>query len=114
MEQIAYKTIAQAAKESVDYIKARKDHTIVPLKTRWNKFNKIIIILLFMIAIATLAYFGALTFAESLGEPIAALDKAAKEVSEGRLDQKIDEDIGWGEFKNLIASFNSSSVKLLA
>ena len=41
MEQIAYKTIAQAAKESVDYIKARKDHTIVPLKTRWNKFNKV-------------------------------------------------------------------------
>ena len=65
-----------------------------------------IIILLFMLAIATLAYFGALTFAESLGEPIAALDKAAKEVSEGNLDQKIDEDIGWGEFKNLITSFN--------
>ena len=41
MEQIAYKTIAQAAKESVDYIRARKDHTIVPLKTRWNKFNKV-------------------------------------------------------------------------
>ena len=71
-----------------------------------------IIILLFMIAIATLAYFGALTFAESLGEPIAALDKAAKEVSEGRLDQKIDEDIGWGEFKNLIASFNKMTADL--
>ena len=41
MGQIAYKTIAQAAKESVDYIRARKDHTIVPLKTRWNKFNKV-------------------------------------------------------------------------
>ena len=41
MEQIAYKTIAQAAKESVDYIRARKEHTIVPLKTRWNKFNKV-------------------------------------------------------------------------
>ena len=41
MGQIAYKTIAQAAKESVDYIRARKDHTIVPLKTRWKKFNKV-------------------------------------------------------------------------
>lgn len=71
-----------------------------------------IIILLFMLAIATLAYFGALTFAESLGEPIAALDKAAKEVSEGSLDQKIDEDIGWGEFKNLIASFNKMTADL--
>lgn len=71
-----------------------------------------IIILLFMLAIATLAYFGALTFAESLGEPIAALDKASKEVSEGRLDQKIDEDIGWGEFKNLIASFNKMTADL--
>lgn len=71
-----------------------------------------IIILLFMLAIATLAYFGALTFAESLGEPIAALDKAAKEVSEGNLDQKIDEDIGWGEFKNLITSFNKMTADL--
>lgn len=41
MEQIAYKTIAQAAQESVDYIKARREHTIVPLKTRWKKFNKV-------------------------------------------------------------------------
>ena len=41
MGQISYKTIAQAAKESVDYIRARKDHTIVPLKTRWNKFNRV-------------------------------------------------------------------------
>ena len=71
-----------------------------------------IIIVLFMLAIATLAYFGALTFAESLGEPIAALDKAAKEVSEGSLDQQIDEDIGWGEFKNLIASFNKMTADL--
>ena len=71
-----------------------------------------IIIVLFMLAIATLAYFGALTFAESLGEPIAALDKAAKEVSEGSLDQQIDEDIGWGEFKNLVASFNKMTADL--
>lgn len=41
MEQIVYKTIAQAADESVAYIKARKDHTIIPLKTRWKKFNKV-------------------------------------------------------------------------
>ena len=41
MEQISYKTIAQAADESVTYIRARKDHTIVPLKTRWRKFNKV-------------------------------------------------------------------------
>ena len=41
MEQISFKTIAQAAEESVAYIKARKDHTIVPLKTRWQKFNKV-------------------------------------------------------------------------
>lgn len=41
MEQIYYKTIAQAADESVAYIRARKDHTIVPLKTRWKKFNKV-------------------------------------------------------------------------
>lgn len=37
----SFKTIAQAANESVEYIKARKDHTIVPLKTRWNKFNRV-------------------------------------------------------------------------
>lgn len=41
MEQISYKTIAQAADESVAYIRARKDHTIVPLETRWRKFNKV-------------------------------------------------------------------------
>ena len=41
MEQVYYKTIAQAADESVAYIRARKDHTIVPLKTRWKKFNKV-------------------------------------------------------------------------
>ena len=41
MGQISYKTIAQAAKESISYIKARKDHTIIPLKTRWNKFNQV-------------------------------------------------------------------------
>lgn len=71
-----------------------------------------IIILLFMLAIATLAYFGALTFAESLGEPISALDKAAREVSRGNLDQKVDENLGWGEFQTLIASFNKMTADL--
>lgn len=36
-----YKTIAEATAESVKYIESRKNHTIVPLKTRWNKFNKV-------------------------------------------------------------------------
>lgn len=38
---LPFKTIAQVTDESVNYIKARKDKTIIPLKTRWNKFNKI-------------------------------------------------------------------------
>lgn len=65
-----------------------------------------IILALFLLTIATLSYFGALTFAERLGEPIGALSHAAQEVSRGNLDEKIDEDIGWGEFKELIAAFN--------
>lgn len=47
-----------------------------------------IIIALFLLSIATLAYFGALTFAERLGEPIGALSRAAKEVSAGNFDEK--------------------------
>jgi len=38
---LPFKTISQVADESVSYIKARKDKTIVPLKTRWKKFNKV-------------------------------------------------------------------------
>lgn len=38
---LPFKTIAQVTDESVNYIKARKDKTIIPLKTRWSKFNKI-------------------------------------------------------------------------
>lgn len=38
---LPFKTIAQVTDESVAYIKARKDKTIIPLKTRWNKFNKV-------------------------------------------------------------------------
>lgn len=71
-----------------------------------------VIIALFLLSIATLAYFGALTFAERLGEPIGALSQAAKEVSRGNLDEKIDEEIGWGEFKQLIASFNKMTADL--
>lgn len=71
-----------------------------------------IILALFLLTIATLSYFGALTFAERLGEPIEALSHAAREVSQGHLDQKIDEDIGWGEFKQLIADFNKMTADL--
>ena len=71
-----------------------------------------IIIALFLLSIATLAYFGALTFAERLGEPIGALSRAAKEVSAGNFDEKIDEEIGWGEFKQLISSFNKMTADL--
>lgn len=71
-----------------------------------------IILALFLLTIATLAYFGALTFAERLGEPISALSEAAKEVSKGNLEGKIDEDIGWGEFKQLISQFNKMTADL--
>ncbi|MBR4591671.1 MAG: sensor histidine kinase [Elusimicrobiaceae bacterium] len=71
-----------------------------------------IILVLFLLTIATLSYFGALTFAERLGEPIEALTLAAQEVSTGNLDQKIPEDIGWGEFKQLIADFNKMTADL--
>ena len=71
-----------------------------------------IILALFFLTIATLSYFGALTFAERLGEPIEALSHAAREVSAGHLDQKVDEDIGWGEFKQLIADFNKMTADL--
>ena len=71
-----------------------------------------IILALFLLSIATLSYFGALTFAERLGEPIGALARAAAEVSRGNFDEKIDEEIGWGEFKQLIASFNKMTADL--
>lgn len=38
---LPFKTIAQVTDESVNYIEARRNKTIVPLKTRWNKFNKV-------------------------------------------------------------------------
>lgn len=46
MEQNSYKPllfkhISEATKEAISYIKARKEHQIEPLKSRWNKFNYI-------------------------------------------------------------------------
>lgn len=38
---LPFKTISEVTEESLTYIKNRKDKTIVPLKTRWNKFNKV-------------------------------------------------------------------------
>ena len=38
---LPFKTIAEVTDESVRYIQARKDKTIVPLKTRWSKLNKV-------------------------------------------------------------------------
>ena len=45
MEQISTKTltfrhISSATNEAVEYIRKRKNHEIVSLRTRWNKFNK--------------------------------------------------------------------------
>jgi replicative DNA helicase len=38
---LPFKSISEVADESLEYIRKRKDKTIVPLKTRWNKFNKV-------------------------------------------------------------------------
>jgi len=38
---LQFKPISQAIDESISYISSRKDHTIMPLKTRWTKFNKV-------------------------------------------------------------------------
>ena len=45
MEQISTKVltfrhISSATNEAVEYIRKRKNHEIVSLRTRWNKFNK--------------------------------------------------------------------------
>ncbi len=71
-----------------------------------------LVLLLFLLAIATLAYFGALTFSRSLGEPIAELAEGAKQVSQGNLDHRVQEEVGWGEFRELIASFNKMTADL--
>ncbi len=70
------------------------------------------VILLFLLAIAILAYFGAQTFARSLGEPIAQLIQGAQAVSRGQLDHRIPENAGWGEFRELIVSFNKMTADL--
>lgn len=38
---LPFKSISKVADESLEYIRKRKDKTIIPLKTRWNKFNKV-------------------------------------------------------------------------
>ena len=43
MEQILsnyVRPMSKVAQEAIDYIAGRREHTIVSLKTRWNKFNK--------------------------------------------------------------------------
>lgn len=67
---------------------------------------------LFIITIAMLAYFGVLAFSRSLGEPIAQLIEGAKAVSRGDLNYQVREDVGWGEFQQLIASFNKMTSDL--
>ena len=37
---LPFESISQVANKSINYIKARKNHSIVSLKTRWDKFNK--------------------------------------------------------------------------
>ncbi len=71
-----------------------------------------IILALFLLTIFTLAYFGALTFAERLGEPIEALSHAAVQVSKGNLNVHVEPEIGWGEFKRLINAFNQMTADL--
>lgn len=71
-----------------------------------------IILALFLLTIATLAYFGALTFAEQIGQPMTALSQAAAQVSKGDFDVRVDPQIGWGEFKRLINDFNQMTADL--
>lgn len=41
MEPVAFKTTAQVTEEAVNYIRQRKNHSIQPLKSRWQKFNRV-------------------------------------------------------------------------
>ena len=70
------------------------------------------VLFLFVLTIAMLAYFGAMAFSRSLGEPIAQLIQGAQAVSHGDLDHRVPENVGWGEFKQLIASFNKMTADL--
>lgn len=71
-----------------------------------------LVLLLFLSAIAILAYFGALAFSRSLGEPIAQLLEAAQAVSRGNLDYRVNEEEGWGEFRDLMRAFNKMTADL--
>ncbi len=92
------------------------DAYVVVLQPQEEAFRSLyfanVVIILFLLAIATLAYFGALAFSRSLGEPIAALAKGAEEVSHGNLDHRVPEEAGWGELRQLIASFNQMTADL--
>ncbi len=70
------------------------------------------VIILFLLAIAMLAYFGAHAFASALSDPIVRLMHGAQAVSQGNLDYHINEDVDWEEFKELIASFNKMTADL--
>jgi len=45
MEQLSYKLLyrpmSSVVSEAIHYIKARKEHNICSLKTRWSKLNKV-------------------------------------------------------------------------
>ncbi|MBR2865587.1 MAG: sensor histidine kinase [Elusimicrobiaceae bacterium] len=71
-----------------------------------------LILMLFVLAIAVLAYYGARTFARSLGEPIAELAQGAREISQGNFDYHVKEEIGWGELQELMISFNKMTADL--
>ncbi|WP_178338285.1 ATP-binding protein [Candidatus Avelusimicrobium facis] len=71
-----------------------------------------LVLILFLLAIATLSYFGALAFSRSLGEPIAQLLQGAQAVSRGDLNYHLDEEMGWGEFKQLMQAFNKMTADL--
>ena len=92
------------------------DAYVVVLQPKEEAFRSLyfsnVVIVLFLLAIATLAYFGALTFSHSLGEPIAALARGAREVSRGNLEHRVSEEAGWGEFEQLIKSFNKMTADL--
>lgn len=71
-----------------------------------------IVLVLFLLAIGMLAYFGARIFARSLGLPIAHLVSGAQAVSRGNLDYHINENVDWEELKELTVSFNKMAKNL--
>ena len=89
---------------------------VVVLQPKEEAFRSVylsnLVLLLFLLAIAMLAYFGAHAFARNLGAPIAQLIQGAQEISNGNLNYRVAEDVGWGEFRQLIASFNKMTADL--